>query len=147
MMELREPAKQILDDYEHRVTNKIKKCEGKPGFPRLEDYGIDSQDFEGYLFDKQAIMDSAGSERSQLTIGGFVTVLPVIVIAAFQDDSPVYAYGQMWATVGALLVGLLMALLLKGLSKMVIRYRLAKMQDPKMESYIKAVLFYEDKTV
>lgn len=145
MMELKEPARQILDDYEHRVTNKINRCKDQAGFPRLEDYDIDPQDFSGYLFDKQAIMDSAGSERSQLTIGGAIVVLPVVVLACFTNDSAVFTYGQGIATTIALVIGVLLALLVKGLSKMIISYRLTKMKDPKMESYIKAVLFYEEK--
>lgn len=142
-MNLREPEKQYVDDYEHRITNKIKACAEEPGFPQLADYGIDRQEFEGYLFDQQAIMDSPGTARGQLTVGGIITVLPVLVLSAFPDDSAVYAAGKMWATLAALLIGLLIALFLRALAQMVVSYRLRKMRDAKMEAYIKAVRFYE----
>lgn len=142
-MTIKEPEKQILNDFEHKVTGKINKYKDQSNFPKLSDYGIDQQDFDGYLFDKQAILDMGGSKRSQLTVGGVITVLPVLVLSAFPDDSSVYEMGKMWATVAALLVGLLIALLWKAVVQMIIHYRLAKMKDTKMEAYIKAVLFYE----
>lgn len=142
-MTIKEPEKQILNDFEHKVTGKINKFKEMPNFPKLEDYGISQQDFDGYLFDKQAILDMGGSKRSQLTVGGVITVLPVLVLSAFPDDSSVYEMGKMWATVAALLLGLLIALLWKAVVQMIIHYRLAKLKDTKMESYIKAVLFYE----
>ena len=141
-MNIREPEKQFFDDFEHKVTGKIKTYGDKPDFPKLADYGIDQQDFDGYLFDKQAILDMGGSHRSQLTVGGVLTVLPVLVLSAFPDDSVVYALGKMWATVVALAIGLMIALFLKAVLKMVIAWRLGKLKDAKMESYIKAVLFY-----
>lgn len=142
-MTIKEPEKQILNDFEHKVTGKINKYKEQPNFPKLSDYSIDQQDFDGYLFDKQAILDMGGSKRSQLTVGGVITVLPVLVLSAFPDDSSVYEMGKMWATVAALLVGLLIALLWKAVVQMIVHYRLAKMKDTKMEAYIKAVLFYE----
>ena len=75
-MKLREPEKQILDDFEHKVTGKIAKYGNEPDFPKFEDYGITRMELDDYLFDKQSILDMGGSKRSQLTIGGFITVLP-----------------------------------------------------------------------
>jgi len=140
-MSLREPEKQFFDDYEHKITGKIEKYAGQPGFPQIADYGIDQQDFDGYLFDKQAIMDMGGSQRTKLTVGGIITVLPVLVLSALPDDS--YIFGTMWTTLLALAIGLMLAMCLFALLKMVIYYRLAKLKNAKMESYIKAVLFYE----
>lgn len=142
-MNIREPEKQFFDDFEHKVTGKISKYEDQPDFPKLSDYGIERMELDDYLFDKQAIMDMGGSKRNQLTVGGFITVLPVLVLSAFPDHSPVYDHGKMWATVIALLIGLLIALFVKALLKMIISLRLNKHKIPKFESYIKAVLFYE----
>ena len=64
-MNIREPEKQYFDDFEHKVTGKIEKYGDEPDFPKLENYGIDRQDLDGYLFDKQAILDMGGSKRSQ----------------------------------------------------------------------------------
>lgn len=142
-MSLREPEKQFFDDYEHKITGKMEKYAGQPGFPQLADYGIERMDFDGYLFDKQAIMDMGGSQRSKLTVGGIITVLPVLVLSAFPDES--YIFGTMWTTLLAIGIGLMLAMCVFAVLKAVIYYRLAKMKDNKMESFIKAVLFYEPK--
>ena len=142
-MNLREPEKQILDDFEHKVTNKMQKYGDEPDFPKLENYGLTRMELDDYLFDKQAILDMGGSKRSQLTIGGFITVLPVLVLSCFPDKSPVYDNGKMLATVIAIIIGLLLACFCKALLQMVILYRVNKHKETKMETFIKAVLFYE----
>ena len=52
-MELKEPEKQILDDFEHKVTGKIDKYGDEPDFPKLENYGITRMDLDDYLFDNK----------------------------------------------------------------------------------------------
>lgn len=143
-MNIREPEKQFINDFEHKVKGKISMYGDRVNFPKLSDYGIERLEFEDYLFDKQAILDMGGSERSQLTVGGFITVLPVLVLSAFPDSASVYAHGKMWATVIALVLGLLVALFLKAVLKMIIAYRLQKNKNIKIETYIKAVLRYDD---
>lgn len=142
-MNMKEPDKQYFDDFEHKVTGKIEKYSDQPDFPRLSDYGIDSQEFDGYLFDKQAILDMGGSRRSKLTVGGIVTVLPVICLSALPDEQ--YVFGKMWTTIFALFIGLMISFCLFAMLKAIIYYRLGKLKNPKMESYVKAVLFYEPK--
>lgn len=143
-MNIREPEKQFLDDFEHKVTGKINMYGDRPNFPKLSDYGIDQQDFDGHLFDKQAILDMGGSKRNQLTVGGIIVVLPILVLSAFPENSPIYSNGLMLTTVMAIVVGLLLACFVKALLQMVISYRLSKHKEAKMESYIKAVLFYQE---
>lgn len=145
-MKLREPEKQILDDFEHKVTGKIAKYGNEPDFPKLENYGITRMELDDYLFDKQAILDMGGSKRSQLTIGGFITVLPVLVLSCFPDKSPVYDNGKMLTTVIAVIIGLLLACFVKALLQMIIAYRVNHHKEPKMETFIKAVLFYEKRS-
>ena len=127
-MELKEPEKQILDDFEHKVTGKIDKYGDEPDFPKLENYGITRMDLDDYLFDKQAILDMGGSKRTQLT-----------------DKSPIYENGKALTTVIAIIIGLLLACFAKSLLQMIILFRVNKHKDAKMETYIKAVLFYEPK--
>ncbi len=146
IMKLREPEKQILDDFEHKVTGKIAKYGNEPDFPKFENYGITRMELDDYLFDKQAILDMGGSKRSQLTIGGFITVLPVLVLSCFPDQSPVYDNGKMLATVIAVIIGLLLACFVKALLQMIIAYRVNHHKEPKMETFIKAVLFYEKRS-
>lgn len=142
-MNLREPEKQILDDFEHKVTNKIQKYGDEPDFPKLENYGLTRMELDDYLFDKQAILDMGGSKRTQLTVGGFVTVIPVLILSCFPDKSPIYENGKAMTTIIAIIIGLLLACFCKALLQMVILYRVNKHKETKMETFIKAVLFYE----
>ena len=142
-MNLREPEKQILDDFEHKVTNKMLKYGDEPDFPKLENYGLTRMELDDYLFDKQAILDMGGSKRTQLTVGGFVTVIPVLILSCFPDKSPIYENGKAMTTIIAIIIGLLLACFCKALLQMVILYRVNKHKETKMETFIKAVLFYE----
>ena len=142
-MNLREPEKQILDDFEHKVTNKMQKYGDEPDFPKLENYGLTRMELDDYLFDKQAILDMGGSKRTQLTVGGFITVIPVLILSCFQDKSPIYENGKAMTTIIAIIIGLLLACFCKALLQMVILYRVNKHKETKMETFIKAVLFYE----
>ena len=142
-MNLREPVKQILDDFEHKVTNKMQKYGDEPDFPKLENYGLTRMELDDYLFDKQAILDMGGSKRTQLTVGGFITVIPVLILSCFPDKSPIYENGKAMTTIIAIIIGLLLACFCKALLQMVILYRVNKHKETKMETFIKAVLFYE----
>lgn len=142
-MNLREPEKQILDDFEHKVTNKMQKYGDEPDFPKLENYGLTRMELDDYLFDKQAILDMDGSKRTQLTVGGFITVIPVLILSCFPDKSPIYENGKAMTTIIAIIIGLLLACFCKALLQMVILYRVNKHKETKMETFIKAVLFYE----
>lgn len=142
-MNLREPEKQILDDFEHKVTNKMQKYGDEPDFPKLENYGLTRMELDDYLFDKQAILDMGGSKRTQLTVGGFITVIPVLILSCFPDKSPIYENGKAMTTIIAITIGLLLACFCKALLQMVILYRVNKHKETKMETFIKAVLFYE----
>ena len=142
-MNLREPEKQILDDFEHKVTNKMQKYGDEPDFPKLENYGLTRMELDDYLVDKQAILDMGGSKRTQLTVGGFITVIPVLILSCFPDKSPIYENGKAMTTIIAIIIGLLLACFCKALLQMVILYRVNKHKETKMETFIKAVLFYE----
>ena len=142
-MNLREPEKQILDDFKHKVTNKMQKYGDEPDFPKLENYGLTRMELDDYLFDKQAILDMGGSKRTQLTVGGFITVIPVLILSCFPDKSPIYENGKAMTTIIAIIIGLLLACFCKALLQMVILYRVNKHKETKMETFIKAVLFYE----
>lgn len=142
-MNLREPEKQILDDFEHKVTNKMQKYGDEPDFPKLENHGLTRMELDDYLFDKQAILDMGGSKRTQLTVGGFITVIPVLILSCFPDKSPIYENGKAMTTIIAIIIGLLLACFCKALLQMVILYRVNKHKETKMETFIKAVLFYE----
>ena len=140
-MKIKEPEKEILNDFEHQVTRKIAMYSDRPDFPCLDDYGIDKMEFDGYLFDKQAILDMGGSQQSKLTVGGIITVLPVIVLAALPNSC--YVFGMLWTTVVAIVIGLMLCFFLYAILQAVIHLRLSRQKNSKMETYIKAVLFYQ----
>ena len=96
-MNLKDPEKEFFNDFEHKVTDKMKKYADRVDFPKVEDYGITRMELDDYLFDKQAILDMAGTPRTKMTVGGIITLLPVIVLSAFPDSA--YIYGKMWTTV------------------------------------------------
>ena len=121
----------------------MQKYGDEPDFPKLENYGLTRMELDDYLFDKQAILDMGGSKRTQLTVGGFVTVIPVLILSCFPDKSPIYENGKAMTTIIAIIIGLLLACFCKALLQMVILYRVNKHKETKMETFIKAVLFYE----
>ena len=121
----------------------MQKYGDEPDFPKLENYGLTRMELDDYLFDKQAILDMGGSKRTQLTVGGFITVIPVLILSCFPDKSPIYENGKAMTTIIAIIIGLLLACYCKALLQMVILYRVNKHKETKMETFIKAVLFYE----
>ncbi len=141
-MQLNEPEKQILNDFEHKVTNRMAKYADEPDFPKLENYGITRMELDDYLIDKQAILDFGGSKRMQYTVLGFLVILPVLILDMVPEDARPYGIYTVFAAVG---VGLLIAAFLKALQKMIISVKLKNQKDIKFEKYINAVLFYQPK--
>lgn len=134
---MKELEKLVIDDFEHRVHQRIAMYEGNVGFPKMEDYGVTSEELDDYLFDRQVILDMAGSKKAQYTLAGILIVLPVIILSAFPESA--YPWGE-WTLFVAIGVGVLFYLLVRALIKMVISIRLRKQRIPKMECYIAAVL-------
>ncbi|MFC2384579.1 MAG: hypothetical protein ACFNP5_05320 [Hoylesella saccharolytica] len=129
-------------DFQQRVNRKIQLNKTYSDFPKAEDYGITESELSDYLFDKQAILDSEGSPRSQYTVAGILIVLPVIVISAFSEkDLP---WGR-WSLFVGLGIGLALAGCVKYLIKLLIRIRLKRMINTKIDDYIHAVLNYQSK--
>ena len=131
----------ILDDYEHQVKRKIERFGDRPDFPRLDDFGLTCDDLNDYLFDKQAILDSGGSLRTQLTVGGILFVIPILILSMFPEDS--LPWGSLSFFVGiaiGLLAGFAYRLILMG----VIRMRLRGMSDERMEAFLNKVTHYNE---
>lgn len=129
-------------DFQQRVNRKIQLNKTYSDFPKAEDYGITESELSDYLFDKQAILDSEGSPRSQYTVAGILIVLPVIIISAFSEkDLP---WGR-WSLFVGLGIGLALAGCVKYLIKLLIRIRLKRMANTKIDDYIHAVLNYQSK--
>lgn len=73
----------ILDDYEHLVTNAMKRWGGEADFPVME--GVKREDLDDYLFEYQRILDSEGSQKAQLTKYGIIAIIPIIILSAFPE--------------------------------------------------------------
>ena len=78
---------ELQGDYEHTVTLTIERYQHEAAFPRMDDFHLEKSTLDSYLFDKQAAIDSDGSERSRYTVAGLVIMLPILVIAAFPLNS------------------------------------------------------------
>ena len=129
-------------DFQQRVNRKIQLNKTYSDFPKAEDYGITESELSDYLFDKQAILDSEGSPRSQYTVAGILIVLPVIIISAFSEKK--LPWGR-WSLFVGLGIGLALAGCVKYLIKLLIRIRLKRMTNRKIDDYINAVLNYQSK--
>lgn len=141
-MKLNELEVQVLDDFSHQVTGKIDKYADRDDFPNMSRYNIDRQELDGYLFDKQAILDMEGSKRSQYTLFGILAVIPILILSAFPESEWPWGNLTVLAAVGC---GLLLGLFIKGLMRMIISFRIRKMADRHFDAYINAVLSYEPK--
>lgn len=134
-----EDTRDILNDYEHSVTNKIRDYGEEPDFPRLEDFQVSREELSGYLFDKQAIIDSRGSEKSRYTVYGILMVIPILVQAAFPDEKLPFGELTILLSIG---IGLLLALLYRVVMETVIKLKLRRLYDDRIERYIEKVLAY-----
>ena len=74
----------ILDDMEHRVRKVIAEHRDDAGFPQLEDYGVSEEQFDDYMFYKQAIIDDIDSLRKKYTIYSIIFIAPFVVMAFFE---------------------------------------------------------------
>ena len=78
----------LLNDFQHDVTATIERYKDETEFPHIHDFNITAGELDDYLFEKQAILDSNGTERSRYTLAGTLVVLPVVILAFFHRDSP-----------------------------------------------------------
>ncbi len=130
----------ILNDYEHSITDKMAKFANLPDFPRLEDYDLTRADLDDYLFDKQAILDSEGSEKSRYVTTGILIILPIIVIAAFPPS--MLPGRELFVFVG-IAIGLVLSAFVYFARKAIVKMKLRRLYDDKIERYITAVLEYK----
>ena len=129
----------LLDDYEHRINNKIATHEHEEGFPKMEDFCIKKSELEDYLFEKQAILDSEGSEKSQYTLYGTLAILPILCLAVYPINK---LPGGFLSVIVALIIGILLSGSVKLIRRMIMKHRLKKLAVDNIERYLKAVEDY-----
>lgn len=129
----------ILDDYEHLVTNAIKRWGTEPDFPAMD--GVESEDLEDYLFEYQRTLDSEGSQKAQLTKYGIVAIIPIIILSAFPES--MLPWGKYTLVIGVA-IGVALALCLKGLSVLLVKLRLRRLRNanPTLADYSARVIAY-----
>uniref|UniRef100_A0AB33JJH2 SoxR reducing system RseC family protein n=3 Tax=unclassified Prevotella TaxID=2638335 RepID=A0AB33JJH2_9BACT len=128
-----------IDDIQQQVSNKIRVHQGEEGFPKMEDYQLNDEQLTDYLFDKQAILDSLGSERTKLTVSGFLIVLPILAMSLYPQDRLPWGQNSIFVGVG---IGFGLYLLYRAIGKAYIHYQLKKLYNPQIEEYIDRVLSY-----
>ncbi len=132
----------ILDDYEHLITRTIARWGEEEDFPVLE--GLERKALDDYLFEYQRILDSEGSQKAQLTKYGIIAIFPVIVLSAFPES--MLPWGK-YSLVAGVALGVVLALLIKGLMMLLIKARLSRLKsdNPKLAEYSSKVENYQRK--
>jgi len=130
----------ILNDYEHSITNKIKEFESKPDFPNPSDFGTDKAEVDDYLFDKQAILDSRGNEKTRYTIWGMLFILPVLVLSAFPSSS--LPFKDDYALFVGIAIGILLCAIYEIIARAIYQGRLRKLYKKNIEQYLDAIERY-----
>ena len=138
---LNEPARKV-DDLQQMVYRIIDTWGDAPDFPQMKDYGVTKESLLSYLFDKQSVLDSMGSEKSHLTLLGIFVVTPIFIASLFPVSKlPFGRYVAIFFAIGgALLFGLVRLFM-----GFVIKQRLAKMHDEQHEQYIEQVVNYRSR--
>ena len=126
---------QILDDMEHRVRKVIADHREDPGFPKIEDYGVSEEDFDDYMFYKQAIIDDVDSLRKKYTIYSVIFIIPFVVMAFFDT------------TVTNLLIalagGFVLCAIYYVITIIINRVRMSRLNNESIERYIADVMKFQ----
>ena len=131
-----------LNDFQHKVERLIRDHKDEAGFPMLDAFRLEQEELDDYLFERQAILDSKGSERSRYTVAGFLIALPVLVISAFPEES--LPWGT-WSLLVAVAIGVGLFLLYLAIQKTVIRTRLSRLDanSPEAKRFVDEVLKFD----
>lgn len=140
---MRELEVNVLNDYEHLITNAIERHCDESGFPEM-DANISRKELNDYLYEYQCILDSEGSQRVQLTKYGIIAVVPILIMSAFPEQMLPWRHHSLWV---GLFLGIAIALLLKGFSMLSVRIRLSHLRKrfPVQASYSDKVAAYMKK--
>ena len=125
----------ILDDMEHRIRKVIADNRDKDGFPQLEQYGVTEEEFDDYLFYKQAVIDDVDSLRKKYTIYSIIFIIPFLVMS-FYDTT----LTNMFIALGA---GAVLCLIYYLITILVNYIRMKRLHNEVIERYIADVLKFE----
>ena len=115
----------ILADFEHSILRAIEHYGAEADFPDMEALQIERKELEDYLYEYQRILDSEGSQKSQLTKYGIIAVIPILILSAFPEN--MLPWGK-YSLIAGVIIGVLLALFLKGISMLGVRIRLNRLR-------------------
>ena len=126
-----------VDDMEHRVHEIIARNRERAGFPQLEDYGVTEDDFEDYIYYKQALIDDIDSLRKKYTIYSIIFILPFVVMTFYDTNVKNFliALGG-----GFVLCGIYYIITI-----FVHKIRMSRLRNEEIERYLMDVLKYAEK--
>lgn len=126
---------QIMDDMEHRVRKVIADHREDPGFPKIEDYGVSEEDFDDYMFYKQAIIDDVDSLRKKYTIYSVIFIIPFVVMAFFDTTVTNFLI--------ALAGGFVLCAIYYVITIIINRVRMSRLNNESIERYIADVMKFQ----
>ena len=132
----------LLDDFQHQVERKIEHHGDEAGFPNKADFQITNDELDSYLFDKQAILDSRGTEKGRYTLAAIIIIIPLVILAVMYPVNQM-PWGQ-WSPIIAIGAGLVLWGIVVTVQHALIRMRLGKLdkQQSQVAQYVEAVLKY-----
>ncbi|MBR5688810.1 MAG: hypothetical protein IKX36_12780 [Prevotella sp.] len=78
----------ITDETVSIIRSSIKAYQEQPDFPKKEEYGIDDEELDDFLFDSRVIEEvTMETEKARLTRLGIIFVIPVAIMAMFTFDT------------------------------------------------------------
>ncbi len=120
-------------EWKHRKAGKIDLYGSVSGFPSIENFGINKEEFEDYIDDKQDILDRVEERKNNYLVKGGFLIVPILAVSVFLKNE-----------VQSLLIGVLIGVVLLSLylsvSYFMDKRRLKNIYNEKIERYIDAVL-------
>lgn len=126
-----------IDDMDHRVHEIIARNREREGFPQLEDYGVSEDDFEDYIFYKQAVIDDVDSLRKKYTIYAIIFILPFVVMSFYDTTMENFLIA-----VGC---GFALTIIYYLITILVHKIRLSRLRNEEIERYLTDVLKWDEK--
>ena len=120
---------------EHEVRKVIAQHREKAGFPQLDDYGVSEDEFDDYLFYKQAVIDDVDSLRRKYTVYSVIFILPFVVMAFFKTTVKNFLI--------AVGIGLVLCFIYYLFTILVHKIRMSRLNNEAIERYIADVMKFK----
>lgn len=126
-----------INDWEHQISNHIEQYKDRKNFPSIDQYHITQEDFEDYLFNKQAAMDKYDEdEKKKYTIWGILVVIPIVVLSFYSESVTFQLLG-----VG---IGIVLCIIYEIFRRCLCILRLKRLYNKDIETYIFDIMNFEE---